>query len=54
MLPETPMPLPPGMGLPESLSRRSFAEMLQKAVEETSKGASLAMPYHVTVARKKA
>lgn len=46
------MTLPPGMGFPESLSRQSFAELLKKAVEETFKGASLTMPFHVTVAKK--
>ncbi|KAK5171862.1 uncharacterized protein LTR77_003498 [Saxophila tyrrhenica] len=52
MIPEAPMPLPPGMGLPESMSRRSFSDLVRKAVEETAKGASLTMPFHVTVARK--
>ena len=52
MVPETAMPLPPGMGLPESLSRKTFAELLQKCVEETGKGASLVMPFHVCVAQK--
>ena len=54
MIPEASVPLPPGMGSPESISRQSYAELLQKAVEETSKGAAINMIYHVFVARKKA
>ena len=52
MMPETPVPLPPGMGLPETLSRESFAEMLRRAIEETKEGAALGMDYHVFLARK--
>lgn len=52
MMPEKAMPLPPGMGLPESLSRDSYAELFAKAVDECSKGAKLGMVYHVFVARK--
>lgn len=51
-IPEAPMPLPQGMGLPESISRQSFTELLKKVVEETSKGVSLTMPFYITIARK--
>ena len=52
MMPEQAMPLPPGMGLPESISRNSYAELFGKAVEETSKGAAINMKYYVFVAKK--
>ena len=52
MLPESPIPLPPGMGLPETVSRKSYAELLARSTEETSKGAAMGMMYHVLVARK--
>lgn len=52
-VPETPAPLPPGMGLPEALSKATFAELVQKSAEETSKGARLSMPFHSVLARKK-
>ncbi len=51
-MPETPAPLPPGMGLPESLSRQSFAELVKQTIDEAAKGVSLDSPYYVTVARK--
>jgi len=52
MMPAQAMPLPPGMGLPESLNRDSYAELFGKAVDECSKGAKLGMLNHVFVARK--
>ena len=52
MVPEAPIPLPAGMGLPDTISRQSFAELFAKAVEETSRGAALGMTYHVFLARK--
>jgi hypothetical protein len=51
MMPEKAMPLPPGMGLPESLNRDSYAELFGKAVDECSKGAKLGMVNHVFVAK---
>lgn len=52
MMPEAPVPLPPGMGLPESLSRESFAELFKQTTDECSKGAKVQMVFHVFVAKK--
>lgn len=52
MMPETAMPLPPGMGLPESLNRQSFAELFRQDIDECANGAKLGMMYHVLVAKK--
>ena len=52
LIPEAAVPLPPGMGLPETLSRESFAELFGKAVDECSKGVKVDMVSHVFVARK--
>ena len=52
LVPEIEIPLPPGMGLPQTISRDSYARLLAEAVNETSKGAFIGMPYHVFVVRK--
>ena len=52
MLPETSVTLPSGMGLRESISQASFAELFKKAVDESSNGAALNMEAVVVVARK--
>lgn len=52
LIPEQETPLPPGMGLPEKLSRASFAALLKEAIGETQQGVMLGMKYHVHVARK--
>ncbi len=53
MIPEADFPLPPGMGLPEKMSRKAYAALFAKAVEETSNGVALGMVYHVFVAKKR-
>ena len=52
MLPKAPVPLPAGMGFLETISRKGYAELLAKAVEECSKGATMNMVQNVFVARK--
>lgn len=52
MMPEAAVPLPPGMGLPETLSRESYAELFAQAVDDCAKAAKLGMVYHVFVAKK--
>ncbi|KAK4549667.1 hypothetical protein LTR36_004968 [Oleoguttula mirabilis] len=52
MLPEQEIPLPPIPGLPKSISRQSFADLVRKAAEESSKGACVNMEQIVVVARK--
>ena len=41
MLPGIPVPLPPGIGLPETVGQESFAELFRRAIEETSRRATL-------------
>lgn len=52
LVPEQETPLPPGMGLPEKLSRARFAALFKEAIEETQKGVMIGMKYHVYVAKK--
>lgn len=52
LMPEKEMPLPPGMGLPEKLSKAHFAELLREPIEETKQGVMLGMRCHVHVAKK--
>ena len=51
-LPEQAMPLPQGMGLPESLGRKGFADLVMCAAGEAAKGASVDMVYKMIVARR--
>jgi len=51
-LPEQDIPLPPGMGLPEKVSRGSFAELISRSAAESTKGATAVMEQDVVVARK--
>lgn len=52
LIPEQEMPLPPGMGLPEKVSRALFAALLQEAIKETQQGVMLGMQYHIFLAKK--
>lgn len=53
LIPEQEMPLPPGMGLPEKLSRARFSALFKEAIEETQNGAMIGMKNDVYVAKKK-
>lgn len=52
LIPEQEIPLPPGPGLPEKLSRVVFSSLLHDAFRETQNGVMLGMEYHVYVAKK--
>lgn len=52
VVPETPIPMPKAEGLPEVMSRQTFADLFQKGVVECSKGAWMKMDGIVIVARK--
>lgn len=51
-VPETPIPMPKMEGLPEKMSKQTFADLFQRAVVECSKGAWMKMDAIVIVARK--
>lgn len=52
MLPEQAIPLPPGLGLPASVSRRSFADLVMQSAEESRTGVCICHDHVVIVARK--
>jgi hypothetical protein len=52
MMPEAEIPLPPLPGLPGSISKKGYADLVMRAAEESMKGAWVAMDQRVVVARK--
>lgn len=52
LLPEQAIPLPPLPGLPTSVSKQSYGDLVFKAAAESSQGAWAAMDQRVVVARK--
>jgi len=52
-LPDVEMPLPPGMGLPASFSRQSFAKWVKEAADEATNGVRIDQEMIVTVAKRK-
>ncbi|KAK3069204.1 hypothetical protein LTR53_012644 [Teratosphaeriaceae sp. CCFEE 6253] len=54
LLPEQAIPLPPVPGLPESVSRQSYGDLVFRAAAESSQGAWSAMDQRIVVARKSA
>ena len=51
-LPEQEIPLPPVPGLPKTLSRKTFADLVMQGAKEASSGAWVSMEQRILVAQK--